>query len=233
MTIDPTVTVYSNQHRGAPYLFSPVGCHREQWMLDSFSLENELREDWWCVEPGDAVLDVGAGFGSYSLAALAAGASRVIGVEPAKEEFFSLCQNVSINKDFDERFFGIPLVCHEAGGRVIAFSEKAHSCLPSKSDYESRLTTTVDELAGRFVPFPDRLKWLKIDVEGMELHVLRGAVSTLVKHRPNVLVECHAGIDVRLPEMVTEIMNTHAGYRCETRTGEGVNDIWQLWKPER
>lgn len=47
--------------------------------------------------------------------------------------------------------------------------------------------TTVDLLA-RFAPPPTVLT---MDVEGSELHVLRGAAATLTEHRPDVFVSIH------------------------------------------
>jgi FkbM family methyltransferase len=33
--------------------------------------------------------------------------------------------------------------------------------------------------------------WIKIDIEGFEIHALRGASQTLARHRPTVVVEMH------------------------------------------
>lgn len=48
----------------------------------SFVDESEVRDRWWSPGPGDCVLDVGAAFGSYTLTALAAGASTVFAWSP-------------------------------------------------------------------------------------------------------------------------------------------------------
>jgi hypothetical protein len=49
---------------------------------------------------------------------------------------------------------------------------------------------TVDELAAAFGP----PQVLFVDVEGYELHVLRGARATLESHRPDLFVEVHMGV---------------------------------------
>jgi FkbM family methyltransferase len=51
-------------------------------------------------------------------------------------------------------------------------------------------TTTVDALCGALGFAPDLVK---IDVEGYELAVLRGARETLVRHRPEIFLEIHPG----------------------------------------
>lgn len=49
-------------------------------------------------------------------------------------------------------------------------------------------TATVDQLVAHGVPAPTVIT---MDVEGSELHVLRGATDTLVQHRPHVFVSIH------------------------------------------
>lgn len=51
--------------------------------------------------------------------------------------------------------------------------------------YQVRVVTLDHELADL-----DRIDLIKIDVEGAELHALRGGDATLVRHRPAVLFEC-------------------------------------------
>lgn len=39
----------------------------------------------------------------------------------------------------------------------------------------------------------DRVDWIKIDVEGAEVSVLKGGMKLLKKHRPKLIVECSHG----------------------------------------
>lgn len=66
------------------------------------------------------------------------------------------------------------------------------------------------------------VKLVKVDVEGMELGVLRGAVGLLRRERPGVLVECH---ELHLFALVTRLLGDlnygfdvvrHPGYEFNT-----------------
>ena len=74
------------------------------------------------------------------------------------------------------------------GGTIVR-----HSNLKYINSTEEVLTETLDSYCQRNNIKPD---FLKIDVEGNELRVLKGGLAVLKKHRPKILVECegrHAG----------------------------------------
>lgn len=75
------------------------------------------------------------------------------------------------------------------------------------------LDAVVDELSAK-LKLP--ITFLKIDVEGMELEVLAGAMKTLEKHRPQLLVEL---ITPEAQAKATEILSRF-GYREVTRLSD-------------
>lgn len=80
---------------------------------------------------------------------------------------------------------------------------------------------SVDELValGR-VEGPDLIK---IDVEGAELGVLKGAIFTLRAHRPDVFIECHSpDLRLRCAELLQSLSYTirEIGELSNAATGE-------------
>jgi FkbM family methyltransferase len=61
--------------------------------------------------------------------------------------------------------------------------------------HESILVTPLDWLWPRLAGGNERIHGVKIDVQGMELHVLRGMAQTLSTQRPKLVVELHHGVD--------------------------------------
>jgi hypothetical protein len=72
-------------------------------------------------------------------------------------------------------------------------------------------TRTLDEVLGR-VDLP--VSFVKIDVEGHELDVLRGAERTMREQRPNLLIEINNDLGDRPVEEVFELIVSF-GYRGE------------------
>jgi len=143
------------------------------------------------IHSGDTVIDAGANVGYMTvLSALAAGPfGRVIACEPHPDLFVVLRRNV----DAVGRFRSAPVELHN-----LALGERAGTAdlmLPpdfSSNDGVSRIVTgPIGE--GRSVPVKvealDRLigdrvtAVLKLDVEGFEIHVLRGAAAALGSRR--------------------------------------------------
>jgi FkbM family methyltransferase len=81
--------------------------------------------------------------------------------------------------------------------RESTFNERNYKCSPTRT---TMAATTIDEAAHKFFP-PD---FIKIDVEGAELEVLKGGRQTLLNARPIMLIEIGSDGD---PQSVKEFLN--------------------------
>ncbi len=143
---------------------------------------------WFRVAPGDTVVDVGAHVGRYSLIA-ARSASRVIAMEPIHSSFSMLRENVKLNCFSHVTALNIA-ISDQHGSRNMYTNNKANAATSSLEKEWSRgigrgeprgalpvECDTLDNVLGRLRL--TSLDWLKVDVEGHEVHVLRGAKLTL------------------------------------------------------
>ena len=174
------------------------------------------------VRPGAHVMDLGASVGLFAIgAALRAGpAGRVVAVEPSPRTYRLLCGNVRSNR-LERVVRAVPEVCCDRdGGEVDFFVCQASAMVDSAVPHDGpgvrrvpRPATTVDALVRRFDLRP---ALVKIDVEGFEDLVLRGAGETLARHRPLLFLEFH-GDTLRArgvsPAAVVEWLGRH-GYRA-------------------
>jgi FkbM family methyltransferase len=149
-------------------------------------IERELRA-------GDVLFDVGANVGAYSLVAAKAtgGAARVFAFEPAFATFAALCRNVALNH-CDGVIVPLPLALSDettlgefayadlaSGASLHAYAGHVH---PKTGEFRPVLRQPVlgyrvDDLVRLWsIPVP---ALVKLDVDGAELAVLRGAGETL------------------------------------------------------
>lgn len=149
----------------------------------------------------DAVcLDVGANIGLYALAfSLLAPRGRVYAFEPSPGSFRHLEENLAANRasnvsafqlafgeepDTTVQFHDVPFFT--AGSFVVDKSSFLTSEVLGATDFEARGTTLDAFVAEQGL---ERVDVVKIDVEGAELSVLRGAGAVLAAHHPKVVLE--------------------------------------------
>ncbi len=138
------------------------------------------------VPTGGVVWDVGANVGFYSLLA-ARKAAKVIAFEPLPENLSYLRRHVELNR-LQERIRVFPVAASDHDGTplfsVVPGNRSEGSLRPNGNLPVQTMRLDNVEIV------PDLIK---IDVEGNEYEVLRGAVETLRAHRPMVLVALHTG----------------------------------------
>lgn len=177
---------------------TPLGTDLSRCLFVSGSYEpNELTLLSRVLEPGMTFLDVGANEGLFSLlAARRVGvAGRVIALEPSPRELRRLEHNLALNRLGNVAV--LPLAASDRAGKArLHVAEEAHpgqSTLGAFAYEIGEAGATVVELlpldrVGERCPV-ERLDAVKIDVEGAEVAVLRGARRILAQHRPLLLVE--------------------------------------------
>ncbi|MDB5411300.1 MAG: FkbM family methyltransferase [Rhodospirillales bacterium] len=149
------------------------------------------------IAPGDFVIDVGANFGHYALVAagVVGAAGLVVAFEPHPAVFPLLADNVALQDHAN-------IVAEKAGlaeqpGTLDITTDLDNPGGHSFVDGNVRTRGAGVAVALRGLDeyltekgFADRrLALLKIDVQGFEMRVLRGAAATIARHRPIVFCE--------------------------------------------
>jgi alpha-maltose-1-phosphate synthase len=196
------------------------------WNLDEYrSFRRSLR-------PGAVALDIGANLGSYALlfGQWVGSTGRVYAFEPVPEIRAALERHIALN-DLTGVVVPVAAAASDATGRApfatsglhgISRLATAHQPAPLAVE-----TITVDEFCAREAIRPD---FIKIDVEGAELAVIRGARNTLraCGNELTVFVELHPSIwpvsDVTRESFETELASL--GLEVEPPT-DGI-DPWLL-----
>lgn len=132
----------------------------------------------------DVFVDIGANLGYYTCLALQSG-KPVVAFEPQQQNLQCLFQNLRAN-GWEDRVEVFPLALSERSGLLTLYgaSGPSASLIKNWAGYSARFTKTVpvstldNVVAGRY--YGQRLL-IKIDVEGAEYHVLKGAVATLAR----------------------------------------------------
>jgi FkbM family methyltransferase len=178
-------------------------------------------------------LDGGANLGVHTLewARHMHGWGRVLAFEAQEYVFYALAGNIALNN------------CWNASARWAALGERdGHMDVP-EPDYqrpgsfgslELRSRGSSTEFIGQDISYDaddcvrtpvvaidslqlQRLDFLKLDVEGMEMDVLRGAQATIARQRPIIMVEVLKSDEAALAAFLQGL-----GYRT-IRKGMGIN----------
>jgi len=157
---------------------------------------------------GGIVWDVGAhiGFHTLGFSAIAGSSGRVVAFEPNPSNRDRLQQNLQKNPDLAARveilscalsdhngqsLFGLSRDIDSGASSMSFLDSTTASTDPGTSAWDRIVVTvrTADALIQEGMPHPTVMK---VDVEGAELLVLRGATETIRMARPTVIVEAHS-----------------------------------------
>lgn len=174
------------------------------------------------VRPGSTVLDIGAHIGYYTLlfSRLAGPDGRVVAFEPSPRNLPVLRWHVARNGCANVRVEALAVSAETGTARFTASTGSGTGRLAESGTLEVR-TIRLDEFVGAGGPMPDVMK---IDVEGAELAVLRGAEGVLRDARPAILLSTH-GADVH--RACLDLLRQH-GYTARAILGGDVERAPEL-----
>ncbi len=161
-----------------------------------FASEINVRTKFWYpnIKPGDVVVDAGAAWGSYAITAGLLGATAYA-YEPHPAFCKEMAENVQLNGLNDK------VHIFEAG-----LSDREHYM--DWDELKNIRLVALDEHAGG-----RRIDFIKIDVEGQELEVLKGARQTIAKYKPKIMMEAHLIYNKKMiPDAAEYIMKLADGY---------------------
>ena len=186
------------------------------WMFDLYrqnAMKGEFDQIQQFVRPGCASSDVGANDGHYSLK-LASTCDKVLAVEPLSD-YAWLADELPPNCVFagcaagaqpGEAEINVPV---SEGARMggLASLLDLEPWGYKNCETETVQVRTLDELADEHLP-DEEVGFVKIDVEGAELDVLRVAQELLERCRPNLQVELWQGHVLQAMDFIRSL-----GYR--------------------
>jgi FkbM family methyltransferase len=197
-----------------------VGSNVHQCWLGTYEAEKQ-KEVSRVIKEGMTIWDIGANVGFYTLAfARAVGAKgSVVAFEPLGSNVAFLLKHIELNDLKNVTVFQ-SAVSDQSG--FISFSLGAHSSMgkiESDSTYKIPSIAIDEFLAGLSVAKPDLLK---IDVEGAEALVLKGAAKFLSKERPEIWLALHGK---KAMSDCTELLRSfgYSLYRLDGSLADGID----------
>ena len=148
---------------------------------------------------GDIVIDVGAAFGFYSIVASkkVGKQGKVVAIEPQPDSFEMLNKNIKLNKLKNISTLNHAVSLKKTTLKLYSsYSTVQERAGQNPQQYIEVSADNLDNLLGQLAI--DEANWIKVDVEGAELEVLKGATGILSKSRDLALfVEVHSADLVR------------------------------------
>lgn len=226
-TIPKNLTLLPNDMCEVDYHGLHIKAPRDGILAFCEVLQDEVYEKVYKPKLGDVVIDIGAYVGMFSvkMAERVGLEGKVIAIEPAQPNIPILIQNTKYIPN-------IIVMTMAAGSRKgvaelsIARDSPCHTLIPREGDKQAVVIDSLDNiLKGLKIT---KVDFIKIDAEGYELEILKGATETLKNNKVNLAVASYHELPNGEKEMpyINEFLLT-AGY--ETRI---IKDYIYAYRPD-
>lgn len=172
----------NNRFNGTTHFSNEENC----WIATEIPTYTQIKKFMMNFSKEDIFLDIGAQMGLCTLP-IAAEGYEVIAVEPVQANISLLTTNL-IENDFLENVQILPFAAHSVEKQISIFVPTEEDCASlseaaavkiGKEVTEQTVTTVV--LDEKLMSQEERIRFIKIDVQGAEIDVLRGMKQLLSK----------------------------------------------------
>jgi FkbM family methyltransferase len=212
-------------------LVRPINKSEFLTFFDNFKLVAPIDDSWIFKEVrsvylkpklGDVVIDGGAHYGFYTMLAsrLVGRGGLILAFEPSFRNYRRLLTNLRLNKIENVRTFNMALGDFDGEGKLyLSGYPREHSMVFQRSKYFEpvkvrRLDNITDELG------LNKVNLIKLDTEGAELKILKGALSTIKRFRPGLTIAAYH-YD-KESEMIIGWLKENASFYHIKRTSLGI-----------
>jgi len=185
-------------------------------LLEMYCLRERIEFKDFLPKRGDVVIDCGASLGDYTLlySSLVGKEGKIVAFEPNGMAFNLLVKNIDVNGV--KNIIALNMAVYDKAG-IVTLKRGKYSTddrivyLKARSkDLYTKRATTIDATVKK-LKLP-KVDLIKIDVEGAEYQVLKGALFTLEKFRPKIIVEVHEWIKKGIRRRVLKYLE-RLGYK--------------------
>lgn len=194
----------------------------ENYFLDFL---NKFKNDY------SVFIDIGANVGLHTLVFAKKKENKVFSFEPAIKNYNMLNKNLEINSFQNVKVFNYALM--ENNKNRLLYYDNVNPAASSfeklfeehSSNTESVTSKTLDSL--KFINDLEKIDFIKIDTEGSELFVIKGALKTIHKFKPLIFVEMLRKWSKKFNYHPNDIINLlkDSGYEVFTFSEKGIKKI--------
>lgn len=171
------------------------------------------------IQENATIIDIGANIGSHSIYwAIERNAAKIYSFEPLPSTFEILKKNIELNH-LEEKIiaYNFGLSDKKSKAMIQSYDHNNIGSTSFKKDKNGLFQLrTLDSLK-----IKDKIDLIKIDVEGAEVEVLNGAIKTITKSRPVIVVE-----SFHRKDEVDKILNS-LGYFQTVTIRQGEDYVYQ------
>jgi FkbM family methyltransferase len=187
----------------------------------NFTVREDDIIERFCPKEGDIVIDVGAHFGRYTIiASKRVGPNgKVIAIEAHPQNFELLNRNIKLNNLNNIISLNYAAFSKQTTVKLYLKSDEPSDAIYNtlisnrvkSTDFLEVQANTLDYLLQSNLVNLEKVNWIKIDVEGAELEVLRGSINVLANSKDIVLlIEIHTLSDGKNHyEKIMDILNRY------------------------